>query len=401
MPTTFSITQLTTYLRRLLASDDTLQDVWVKGELSNFKAHSSGHWYFTLKDSDSQLNAVMFRQQNLLTGFLPREGDAVLAHGRIDVFAQQGKYQLYVDEMRPAGVGDLYQQFDDLKRQLEAEGLFDPARKQPLPPFPRRIGVVTSPQAAAFQDVLNVLRRRFPLAEVVLSPTLVQGEDAPPQICAALSRLVFLGDIDVILICRGGGSIEDLWAFNDEQVARAVAACPTPTVAGVGHETDFTIVDFVADVRAPTPSAAAELATPNVDDLRARVVQLDMLLAARVNDRLAAAHNRLASAARALRGISPMTRINTLRQRVDDLNSRLERAERTRIALLRERLTDRTARLNAANPAAILGRGYAIVEREPYSAPVTSIEQVSPAMRLRVRLRDGSFAAHVETKEEA
>jgi exodeoxyribonuclease VII large subunit len=216
-----------------------------------------------------------------------------------------------------------------------------------------------------------------------------------------LSRLVFLGDIDVILICRGGGSIEDLWAFNDEQVARAVAACPTPTVAGVGHETDFTIVDFVADVRAPTPSAAAELATPNVDDLRARVVQLDMLLAARVNDRLAAAHNRLASAARALRGISPMTRINTLRQRVDDLNSRLERAERTRIALLRERLTDRTARLNAANPAAILGRGYAIVEREPYSAPVTSIEQVSPAMRLRVRLRDGSFAAHVETKEEA
>jgi exodeoxyribonuclease VII large subunit len=400
MSSSISVAQLTNRIRKQLTSVNELQDVWVKGELSNLRQPSSGHWYFTLKDQNAQLKCVMFRQEALSLTFQPQDGDAVLAHGRVDVYAPQGTYQLYVDDVQPAGVGDLYREFELLKQRLDAEGLFDPALKQPLPEFPLRIGVVTSAGAAAFQDVLNVLRRRFPLAEVILSPTLVQGDDAPPQIVAALQRIAQYGDVDVIILCRGGGSIEDLWAFNDERVARAVFACPLPVVTGVGHEIDFTIVDFVADERAPTPSAAAELATPNIDDLRLGLDTLNGRMTARVLNRVLAARSDVANAQRTMRNVSPLLRINTLRQRVDGLNSRLSRAQQGRFSLWRERLSARESALNSANPDAILARGYAIITQRDTGEPVTSVKAVAADTTLRVRLKDGEFDARVIDKDE-
>ena len=240
----------------------------MRGEVSNLTKASSGHWYFTLKDAKSQLRCVMFRSAAQFVRLDVKVGDEIVVLGRISVYEARGEYQLYADAIEAlGGVGDLHQQFEALKAKLEAEGLFDPAKKRPPPPFPGRIGIVTSPDAAAYQDILNVLSRRFPLAEVLLSPTIVQGADAPASIVAALARLYARDDIDVIIVARGGGSIEDLWCFNDETVARTIAASSRPVISGIGHEIDFTIADFVADLRAPTPSAAAELATPNQEEL--------------------------------------------------------------------------------------------------------------------------------------
>ncbi|MEL7236277.1 MAG: exodeoxyribonuclease VII large subunit, partial [Chloroflexota bacterium] len=264
MPEIYPIAEITAHIRYLLETDTVLQDVWVQGEVSNMKRAASGHWYFTLKDSASQLRCVMWRSDASRQLVVPENGDSIIVHGRVSVYDQRGDYQLYADFIRAAGVGDLYAQFEQLKMKLDAEGLFAAEHKKPLPVFPLRIGVVTSPDAAGYQDVLDVLRRRFPLADVTLSPTLVQGAEAPPLIADAIHRLDASGKVDVILVVRGGGSIEDLWAFNDEQVARAAFEAVTPLVSGVGHETDFTIIDFVADQRAPTPSAAAELVSPDV-----------------------------------------------------------------------------------------------------------------------------------------
>ena len=268
-----SVSQLTTYLRGLLESDEILQDVWVEGEMSNFSRPSSGHLYFTLKDQDAAVRCVMWRNAAMRLASLPREGLAVQVHGSMSVYEVSGQVQLYVDTMKPAGEGALYQEFLRLKAKLEAEGLFDPERKRPLPALPRTIGVVTSPTGAAFQDMLNTISRRYPVAEVILSPTLVQGIDAPASIVAALVNLNKQAHPDVILIGRGGGSIEDLWAFNDEAVARAVAASEAPIISGVGHETDFTLSDFAADHRAPTPTAAAELATPDKVELLGAIAE--------------------------------------------------------------------------------------------------------------------------------
>jgi len=269
-----SVTAVTQYIKMLLEADDELDDLWIEGEVSNFTRASSGHCYFTLKDSDCELRCVMWRGQAARLGWRPVAGDGVLAHGYISVYERGGAYQFYVDEIRRGGVGLWWQRFEEVRRRLEAEGLFDPARKRPLPRWPRRIGVVTSPTGAALQDILNVLRARYPLVEVVLSPCMVQGVDAPPSLVRAIERLGEEPEIDVVILARGGGSMEDLWAFNDEAVARAVAACPVPVVTGVGHETDFTIVDFVSDLRTPTPSAAAAAVVPDARELRQ---QIDMM----------------------------------------------------------------------------------------------------------------------------
>ncbi|MBI3944107.1 MAG: exodeoxyribonuclease VII large subunit [Chloroflexi bacterium] len=264
------------HIRLLLESEDLLQDVWVEGEISNFTRATSGHLYFTLKDSESSLRCVMWRDQALRLPALPQNGAAVIAHGRISVYEVQGAYQLYADTLQPAGAGVLHAAFEALKARLQAEGLFDSARKRPLPPFPRRIGIVTSPRAAALRDIIRVISRRYPLAEMVLAPAAVQGSDAPPQIVAALQNLgSHQPAVDMIILARGGGSLEELWAFNDETVARAVATSPVPVVTGVGHEVDFTIVDFVADLRAPTPSAAAEMSVPDGLELRRQLRALE------------------------------------------------------------------------------------------------------------------------------
>ena len=261
-PETMTVTQVTRYVKSLLDGDYALQDLWVEGEVSNFKVTASGHAYFTLKDSEASLRCVMWRSDVRRQDMLPQDGQSVLAHGRVSVYEVAGAYQLYVDHLQPVGLGRLYLEFEALKQRLAEEGLFDPAQKRPLPPFPQRVGVVTSPTAAALRDILNVLARRYPLVQVVLSPTLVQGDQAPPQIVTAIQALNDLANIDLIIVARGGGSLEELWAFNDERVARAIAASRVPVISGVGHEVDFTIADFAADVRAPTPSAAAELAVP-------------------------------------------------------------------------------------------------------------------------------------------
>lgn len=392
----FTVSEINKIVSQLFSAEDRFQDIWIEGEISGFRTFSSGHSYFTLKDSGSELRCTLFKFAALRVTFKPRDGDKVLAHGKLSVYEVKGEYQLNVDQIMPAGVGDLYQQFELLKARLAADGLFDAERKRPLPILPKVIGVVTSPGAAAFQDVLNVLRRRYPLAHVILSPTLVQGADAPPQIVRAIELLNARTDVDVILVCRGGGSLEDLWAFNDERVARAIAASRLPVIAGVGHETDTTLVDFVADVRAPTPSAAAEIMTPySVIDLRAglETLQRDLIavLSGIFRDRRADVEQHQ----RTLRRLSPRLQIASYRQRVDDFSARLWSAERSRLTLLREQVRGRTAALVAASPQAILERGYALVTREDGSR-VRSTADVGHDERIDVQLKDGRFSARTD-----
>jgi len=391
----FTVSQLTGHIRRLFEDDPVLDDVWVEGEVSNFSRASSGHCYFTLKDAGAQVPCVMWRNVADAQDYFPAGGDLVLAHGNVSVYEAGGRYQLYVDRVQPAGVGNLYLEFERLKAQLEAEGLFDPQRKRPLPPLPHRIGVVTSPTAAALRDILNVLGRRYPLAEVLLSPTQVQGEAAPPQI-VAIEALNECEDVDVIVIARGGGSLEDLWAFNDERVARAVAASRIPTVCGVGHETDFSLADFAADVRAPTPSAAAELVAPDRAELRAYVAGLSAALVAALQGEIEERRWRLAEQARALKHLSPQAQLAQARQRVDDLLAHAEAAICHNLALSRERLIGLRRRLASASPLGTLERGYAIVRRQATGEVVQSTGQVAPGDALDVRVADGEFEAEVK-----
>jgi exodeoxyribonuclease VII large subunit len=392
----YTVSEVTSRIRALLENEPTFRDLWVEGEVSNFSRASSGHLYFTLKDAGAQLGCVMWSSRARRQRYLPRSGDQVTAHGRIGLYEAGGRYQLYVDSIQPAGRGSLFAEFERLKAQLEAEGLFAEERKRPLPAFPRRIGVVTSPTAAALRDVLNVLRRRFPQVEVLLSPTPVQGDAAPPRIVAALAALNARRDVDVILLVRGGGSLEDLWAFNDERVARAVAASRICVVSGVGHETDFSLADFAADRRAPTPSAAAEVATPDCAELRASLAQrrarLERALDRCVEDR----RSRLASLERSLSYLSPVARVENARQQLDVLAGRAEAATARCLERDEERLAGLAARLRALDPDAVLRRGYALVRDRETGAVVTSVEGVEAGRALAVRLKDGTLPVKVE-----
>ncbi len=398
-PEPYTVSQLTGHIRRLIESEPELSDLWVEGEVSNFRRPSSGHCYFTLKDAGSQIGCVMWRSVAQVQNYLPIGGDLVLAHGRVGVYEAGGRYQLYVDQLRPAGIGDLYRQFERLKARLEAEGLFAPERKRPLPRFPRCIGVVTSPAAAALRDVINVLSRRYPLAEVLLAPTPVQGDNAPPQIVAALEALnarEHVDAVDAIIITRGGGSLEDLWAFNDERVARAIAGSHIPVICGVGHETDFSLADFAADVRAPTPSAAAELVAPDSAELRAQVVGLSAALVASLQGTIGERRWKLAEQIRALKYLSPEIQLAQARQRVDDLLYRAEAAMRHSLTLHRERLEGLIGRLSGVSPLGTLERGYTIVRHQETGGIVCSVAQVAPGDALGIRVADGEFEAIVE-----
>lgn len=395
----YSVAELTTYIRTIFEVNERLQDVWVQGEVSNMNKAASGHVYFTLKDAKAQLKCVIWRSNAERQSRIPDNGESILVHGAISVYEQNGVYQLYADAVRAVGVGDLYLQFERLKAKLDAEGLFAAERKRPIPLYPNLIGIVTSPDAAAFQDMQNVLRRRYPVARVLLAPTLVQGGDAPAQIVKAIARLNQYSECDVILVCRGGGSIEDLWAFNDEGVARAIASSRIPVVSGVGHETDFTIADFAADLRAPTPSAAAELATPNRDDLRAAVLdwtrQLDNRAREMVNDR----RQSVDEADWSLRRVSPQAQIRNARQRLEDWSARLDADHNGRLRLLRERLTAGRAALERANPAAILKRGFALVTLSENGERVISAHEAPPGTGITLQLHDGELKARVEDKD--
>lgn len=394
-----TVRQLTMYIRDLIDQDPRLGDVWVQGEISNFTRASSGHLYFTLKDEAAELRCVMWRSQAAWLGFEPAHGDAVLAHGQISVYEPRGQYQLTCDALQPAGLGELNRQFELLKARLFAEGLFGEARKRPLPLFPRRVGIVTSPTTAAFQDVLNVIRRRYPLLSIVLCPALVQGREAPPQLIAALERLNQRDDIDLILLVRGGGSLEDLWCFNDEALVRAVAGSRIPIVTGVGHEIDFTLVDFAADRRAPTPSAAAELVTPDGALLAQQISGLQARLDGSLRSRLGSLRQDIESGRRWLARFSPLYRVQNTRQHVDDLTARAEVAARHTLLAERQRLDALERALHAANPLGLLARGYAIVTRTSDGARVNSAQDVAEGTSITVALRDGHLLAAVQQRQ--
>lgn len=393
-----SVSEFTRRVRRLLEGDKALQDVWVQGELSNVSRPTSGHLYFTLKDAGASLRCVMWRSEAARLGALPlRDGLLVETHGKVTVYEPNGQYQLIVDVLRPAGEGALYAEFLRLKALLEAEGLFDPARKRPIPPFPRKIGIVTSPTGAALRDMLNVLRRRLPLVEVMLAPSPVQGEEAPAALVIALKKLNERFCPDVILLARGGGSIEDLWAFNDEQVVRAVAASTAPVITGVGHETDFTLVDFAADLRAPTPTAAAELATPITrEELLAALETNHQRLQERMTRQIAERRQALHTLQSTLKFYAPARRLMTEQQRLDDLTHRLMRGLTARLTLETTRLNGWRDRLETLNPLSILRRGYAVVSRVEDGRILLRAQEAPPGANLHVQLAEGRLTVEVK-----
>ncbi|GEO25780.1 exodeoxyribonuclease 7 large subunit [Alicyclobacillus acidoterrestris] len=437
----FSVTQLNRMIKDRLESDPNLLQCHVTGEISNFKHHSSGHMYFTLKDEQSRIRAVMFAGRNRRLRFRPEDGMRVICAGNVSVFDRDGQVQLYIEDMQPDGIGALYVQFEQLRNRLQAEGLFAASRKRPLPAYPTRIGVVTSPTGAVIRDICTTLQRRFPLAQVILAPAAVQGTGAAETIVRGLQRLWRLEHpVDVIIVGRGGGSLEELWPFNEEVVARAIARSPIPVVSAVGHETDVTICDFVADVRAATPTAAAELVAPHLQDIQYQLTQA-------VARSFGAVANRVQTAQKLLRTLeerpvlqTPKRMIDRERQGVDYIESRLRealvrpvRAARRQYAEVERRLLrvdlqrrmdtakhqtsalhDRANQsmrrnlerysaqldrqigvLEAMNPLSVLRRGYSVVYDEITDEIISSTAQLSPGQRIRIRVADGTVSAHV------
>ncbi len=376
-------------MRELLESSLFLSDLWLVGEVSNLRASSSGHSYFTLKDSSASLNCVLFRSQS--GAAILENGKSVRVHGRMSFYEPRGSTDLMVDRVLPEGEGELAQELERLKARLGQEGLFEESRKRPLPQFPEIIGVVTSPTGAAWQDIQNVVRRRYPLARLLLSPTQVQGLDAAPQIATALDRLEADGSSDVIIVARGGGSLEDLWSFNEEIVARAIFRSRIPVVSGVGHETDFTIADYVADRRAPTPSAAAELVVPDGAVLRQTV---DAWACQAYRGALRAVEaGRMEVNARSRRLEAGLPELNSLKRQVDDRAESLGGNFANRLKLARLEVDNLEHRLRTLDPAATLRRGFAVVRRGDTGQVIASARQVTDGDDLRITLADGSFPA--------
>jgi exodeoxyribonuclease VII large subunit len=395
--TPLTVSQITHHIKNLFASDPELRDVWLSGEVSNFKLHTSGHCYLTLKDETSSIKAVIWRTTASRTA-LPRDGDAVIAHGYVSVYEAQGAYQFYIDHLEPAGAGRLWMEFERMKARLEAEGLFDSDAKRPVPLIPRRLGIVTSSTAAALRDILRTLASRYPLVDVLLAPALVQGEAAPPRIVAAIEALnwwsVEQEPIDAIILARGGGSIEELWAFNDERVARAIRASNLPVITGIGHETDFTIADFAADRRAATPTGAATSAVPEARELQETIGDLLATANTHLRGRLATAAMQLEASKARLDRLSPSARLANDRQRVDDLSRHAQLAAANRLLIQRQQLEGLRLHLGGLDPTGVLARGYAIVTT-PGNAVVISTTQIEPGDPIRVRLADGTFGAQV------
>ena len=390
-----TVSQLNSYIKTLMDGDDFLSSVTLRGEISNFKAHGSGHLYFTLKDERSEIQSVMFKGRAQMLKFRPQNGMKVTVYGQVTVYEATGKYQIYVNAMVNDGAGTLYEQYRLLLEKLKAEGLFDANRKKPLPRFPKRIGIVTSPTGAAVRDMINVTGRRYPSAEVLICPALVQGVDAPADLCRALNLLDSLGECDVIIIGRGGGSAEDLWAFNDEMLVRTVAACNTPIISAVGHETDTTLCDYVADMRAPTPSAAAEMAVPDkisllhyVDDKCERLdKEIDKLVD---NYRI-----RIASAARHVEATSPTAKLEAMRSKVASAEKLINLKMLGVLDAKKSNLARCVSRLEDVNPLAVLKRGYSMTLDER-GVVVTQTGQIEVGDGISVVVSDGCFKARVE-----
>jgi exodeoxyribonuclease VII large subunit len=388
----YSVAQLNAEARLLLESG--LPPLWVEGEISNFSAPSSGHWYFTLKDRTAQIRCAMFRGANSRLRFRPKDGLQVLVRGRVSLYEPRGDYQMIAEMMEDAGEGALQREFEKLKAKLAAEGLFDVGLKRPLPPMPKRIAIVTSPTGAAVRDVLHILARRFPPAAVLVVPTPVQGAAATESIVAAIDAVSRRGDADVLVLTRGGGSIEDLWCFNDERVARAIRRCAIPVVCGIGHEIDFTIADFAADLRAPTPSGAAELVVPDRRTLLATLDATELRLRRFMAQLLSRATERYETLAQRLTRAHPGTRLRQQVQRLDELDMRLRRAWEGRFTRSQQRLLLAQRGLDAISPLATLDRGFAIVTR-PDGSVVQDAATLQPGDAIEARLARGVVQAQV------
>jgi exodeoxyribonuclease VII large subunit len=441
-----SIKDLNRYIKMKLEGDDRLQDVWVRGEISNFTHHSSGHMYFTLKDAESRLKSIMFASQNQKLGFIPREGTRVIARGNISVYERDGAYQFYVTAMQPDGIGSLYLAYEQLKKKLEVEGLFAAERKKPIPRFPRAIGVITSPTGAAIRDVIITLQRRYPSIPILLYPVLVQGAQAAPSIVKAIEAMNRLAEADVLIVGRGGGSLEELWAFNEEIVARSIFASAIPVISAVGHETDFTIADFVADLRAPTPTAAAELAVPHHLELKQQLShhaqrlhygllqqlqrkqqqlgrlqrspylvnprrqllmqpaqRLDRLaeqLGFKMRQRLGRAAERHSKLDRKLSAFNPKEQVVFAKRRLDTSKRQMATAMQSLLRGKKQGLLASLRHLDALSPLKVMQRGYSLAYNEGEQDLIRSINQVQIGDVVKIRLQDGKLDCHVWGMEE-
>lgn len=394
-----TITQVNEYIRGKMDSDPLLSQVAVRGEISNYKLYPSGHHYFTLKDESSALRCVLFKGNALRLRFRPENGMKIIAIGKISVYPRDGAYQLYCTALTMDGVGDLHAAFEQLKQKLAAQGLFDPAHKKPLPRYPGTIGIITSSAGAAVHDMLRILKKRYPLCQVRLLPVRVQGAEAPGEIAAAIAYANHYHLADLLIVGRGGGSIEDLWAFNDEKVAYAVYRSEIPVISAVGHEPDVTISDYVADLRAATPSNAAELAVPDQDALRQNLDTMSNAMASNLSRQVKAASQNLQvlSASKALR--SPTGYLELKRQSASFLKNRLIAAQNQNIAAAKHRYISQTSKLEAMSPLKVLTRGYSMAQTERGEV-VRSVNQVTLGERIRISLSDGSLSATVMNKEE-
>lgn len=391
---TITVTQLNKYIKSIIERDIHLNNISVKGELSNFKLHTSGHCYMTLKDETSTIRAVMFKGSAVKMRFRPENGMKIIAEGKISVYERDGQYQLYINSMQPDGIGDLHVAYEQLKAKLEQEGLFDRTRKKAIPKFPKTVGVVTSPTGAAVRDIVNVITRRFPMAEVLIFPVLVQGEGASIQIAEAINYFNDKNCADVLIVGRGGGSIEELWAFNEEPVARAISSSAIPVISAVGHETDFTIADFVADLRAPTPSAAAELAVPSN-------IELVALLRQNYSRMLYSLRKTIESKKEVLSRFAiknPLDLVNQNRIRTDNSVKHLINAMMANLEAKSKKLAVEAAQINALNPLGVLSRGYTVAQCD--GKLVRSINQVNKGDTISVRVIDGNIKCSVKETEE-
>ena len=396
MAWTLSVSELNDYVRRAIASDPSLRFLSIRGEISDFKRYSSGHWYFTLKDETSMIQCVCFRQYNMRLDFRPENGMKVVLTGAVGLYAERGQYQFYAESMTRDGVGELYLKLEALKNKLMKEGLFDVAKKRPLPLLPRAIGVVTSRSGAVIHDIATVTRRRFPAMQIILRPAQVQGEGAAEDIAAGIAEISALPNVDVVIVGRGGGSLEDLWAFNEEIVVRAIVACPVPVVSAVGHEVDVTLSDLVADVRAATPSVAAEVCVPEREALIATIGKMrDAMTRAAKND-LLARQSRLAQCEKRLAARHPAALMRNVQAKADLLGHRLQALMERQFTLLKTKTNQLSEQLNALGPRQALSRGYAVLLDGKQA--VTSVEQAPESMA--VLLRDGRLSVRVLDKRK-
>lgn len=396
----FTVKEITLYIRHKLTSDEALLDIWVQGEISNFVHHSSGHYYFTLKDEHSQLPCAMFRWANEGLKFTPKDGMKILAKGSIDVYTPQGRYNFVVSEMHPKGVGELYLRFQQLKEGMAKEGLFDVKFKKPIPRFPNRVGIITSPTGAALRDIMNIMKRRFPCAEILVVPTLVQGENAAEDIVRSIRLLNIYKHVDVAIVGRGGGSIEDLWPFNEEIVARAIFDSKVPIISAVGHETDFTISDFVADLRAATPSSAAELAVPNKNDVMRQISALRDNLFQNLQSLLRMHKKHVEGVRTALRPRLLIDRIVQYQQHTDDLTSKLIMQMKHNLEMHLSRFNALTEMLDAVSPLATLRRGYSITLKLPGEYAIDTVEKAKVGDEVKVIIQDGEMRCNINDIEK-